>query len=1568
MAFLTSATRSSPSHTIHESVVSSSLLSHLPAYLRVLPTCQVLLCSQHGACYTRNTCERHLTDKHGVVRKAKKRLLDLLAKEVIVDKREEAVLPAQGGLPIDGLPVLDGYKCQNCLFLTTGPDEIQRHCSKVHQQTSLKAAQFKAAKLQTLWAEKKYIQYFEVVPRELNIYSANPESSTLNSTHPDSSQPPPPNARDELKKRFKDAQTKLSERYKFIGDPAHKSELTPWLRATGFHVHLAEFELETLPDSYALPKEEDDPQLWAILESVARILRKAMQVLGDDRYSDSRRINRHNAKILNTFRPSELSQRPLTRLQNQHSLDTYISTWQKLVCYYFRVTLGDALRDDIFVATDSQNESLIAVMKEIAAQRVARENQPQRSRRSRARRQVSEPDSGSEFEVERDDKEKEEAENPRQAELDELVLAFCVALIQQPLLERAFDSPIISFAAALAWDPKEETWMKINNYSSYLSCLIYDCQLIVTQHSLSALDNGETNNLTRYVTKFCKQWLLNDSQSPMAELLAIRLLAFAIGKTTVNQAQIRWHQDGETLVYNDVRYSMSDLRSEIRQGIDSAHRILYEDLCLGLDGVPPYDIKEVQDNWDSSKPGASFLTDIRNADLLDGGDSWIFDHLTKDPDKSALFLKKDANDHWGVDSDAAKQYEHAVQLFLQHMLVLIHKASGQPARKPEFLGLRWCNKGFDKRNLFVHDGYMLFVLTYHKAMKQTNASRWPVRFLLPEVAQLLMQYLVLVMPFRRWLKEEVMIPDDVSEYLWSSGKDIWSENHMTKVLKSESRATIGVEIHAQAWRQITVGIALKKFAGKKYQTDLDINGDLDEDEEEFEDHGMEGGSIPNAFHWQAAHTPRTGNQIYGGTINFREGLTDAGVQEYLRASQMWHGLCRDPVLTTPLRPTTHQVPSHTAHRRMLSAAESPLPKKIARRQAPLRHHRRWTTEDGIKTLRRLYGEEAQYRTPAQEQLMKTILDGVGQIIGILGTGEGKSLSFMLPPRLPGAGTTVAILPLVALKQDQIRQYHDMNIEYYIWTRSSRPEEVGHPLIFVSMEQAVRSAFKQLLFRLDVGNSLDRIILDESHLVLTASKYRPKFRFLEELRELRCQFVFLTATLPPMMMSAFQKKLLLVDPHVIRSLTIRRDITYHVTRSTTSDVIAFAVDMVQQFLREPWVVEDERARVIIYVLTRAEVDVVAEALNGLRYYSDSGTVDEKAAFLQQWVDGVPKIMVATSAFGPGVNYPCVRGVFHIGVPDNAIDFAQEVGRAGRDGKGGVSSVFLARGREVSTGQTSEELLPAAVKVMRAYLNQPRCRAAVLSQYMDGVTWYCEDPDMCCDQCLQKGLRKNEGGVGEEEAVEVEMGVRESGKRVDDEEDEDEDEGEGSEVEDLEVGARVLHGHIRDRERAVRRYVESLRALQGRCVICRLDGIGGFADGVSKGDHHSFPDCRDPMKYRFFDAKKKVIAEGKRRFERPIHGRMGWLAMFTACFKCGNPQPICPQQGSGECPYRDIVFPICYAVYQWEFFRKELQRVAERRFENENEYMMWLGEERLIHGLQASNAMMMTDWVMKGYLCV
>ena len=88
-----------------------------------------------------------------------------------------------------------------------------------------------------------------------------------------------------------------------------------------------------------------------------------------------------------------------------------------------------------------------------------------------------------------------------------------------------------------------------------------------------------------------------------------------------------------------------------------------------------------------------------------------------------------------------------------------------------------------------------------------------------------MQYLVLIQPFRTWLSEETGQPECVSEYLWHDGRAIWTDDRMTKVLLAHSAEAIGVRLNIQAWRQLAVGIAIKKFSQQGYQLDLDIPAD-----------------------------------------------------------------------------------------------------------------------------------------------------------------------------------------------------------------------------------------------------------------------------------------------------------------------------------------------------------------------------------------------------------------------------------------------------------------------------------------------------------------------------------------------------------------------------------------------------------------------------------------------------------------------------------------------------------------------------------------------------------------------
>jgi len=511
--------------------------------------------------------------------------------------------------------------------------------------------------------------------------------------------------------------------------------------------------LKLIPLSYELPDEDNEPELAAIYESVDRLLRKGIAILRSDEGKEKRQLNRLNAKLLNTFRGAEMSQDPIKPLQNARSMSTYISRWQKLVCYYSRVTRDDHLNvhdKQLFYPTERQRHVFAQVWTQV------------------------------ELWEEMRGCEKEDVED-FEKEVDRVVLDFSMSLIQHRLTDRAFDSVMVSFAAMLAWDCTRKTWKDVNNHTSYLSQLIYDCQIVVLLRCLELIDGDEDGSLTSHIVGIRDQCLLDDTPEPVAELSGTRLLGFEIGRNTVNQAQVRWHGDGKTIIYKDVQFTMDQLQDLVATEIKAATCILERDLCFGMEGVPRYEPSQLVDNWDASSPGQSFLTDARNEPYISDGKSWIFDQLRLYPELMELLYKTDNASSWQLSSLAMAEYENAIQRFLECMLALVHVASGQPARRPELLGLRWCNKQSDKRNTFIHDGYLLFILMYHKSLNMTNASRYPVRFLFPEVGSLLVRYLILVQPFRVWLREDTGSPEDVTKYLWNDGDEMWLEDKITQV-------------------------------------------------------------------------------------------------------------------------------------------------------------------------------------------------------------------------------------------------------------------------------------------------------------------------------------------------------------------------------------------------------------------------------------------------------------------------------------------------------------------------------------------------------------------------------------------------------------------------------------------------------------------------------------------------------------------------------------------------------------------------------------------------------------------
>lgn len=1540
----------------------------------------LVACTEHGSCYDKDGLDRHLTSIHKIRRKDRAGIL--AGFPALLAPTEAAIsYPANNSARITALPVHPGYQCSHpgCPYLSTSEPKTQEHCRDSHAWTSgargrgggkddpsASAPPYRAALLQTLWTEKKQVRYFTVRPEEDTGQGAADTDGHLSG---------------DVARRYREAQEAAAATPVTIQPPAQPSERTPWLAGTAFADHLRGVDTAAIAPSYQLVDKADEPELALICQSAARLLRQSMRALDDDQGREVRRLGRVDAQLLNTFRRAETSQDPIRALQNPGSRTRYIQTWQKLIVYFCRgQSQPQLLRDGrpLFTPTDSQLSCLGEAYErvaEVAAAEAAAVEAIAAAEATPAGAGAAEAAAA-------------EALGDVIQRLDYAVLALCLSFIQQPVDRRSFDCVLVSFAAVTAWDSKRSTWLEPNRHGSILAQITYDCQLLVLRYCLVLVDIGRVPRVRGPLVEMRDAWMLNDTPGPVAVLLGFRLLAARLGQDTVRPAQIRWHADGQTLVYQHFRLSLDQLPRLVDAELKAAGAVFARELCFGLDDIPVYALDALVDDWGDVTPGRSFLTDPRNDAALGEGRAWVFRRLQARPDILGAIGRPDAGGIWRLRADAVARYEDAVQRFLRPMIVLLHVASGQPARRTELLSLRWQNAQTDARKLYLHDGHLLFMLDYHKSINKTHSSRFPVRFVLPRVATLLVRFLVLVQPFRQWLSRETGRPASVSPYLWHDGAEVWKDDQVTDVLRSRTAEAIGVPLTIQAWRQLAIGIAIKKLSLRRTQLDLDNDG-----EEGDADEGAVG--LPAAVHWQGSHQPRTGNAVYGGTVDYRGGLTDAGLQEYLHVSRLWHALCEGPrggAGDTP--PVKHGRPASR------EGPGAPLAKRLAAPQSAPSCRRVWTPEEALATFSQMYGAEAKYRG-FQAEAIRAIIDDRPEVVAVLATGAGKSLLYQLPARLPGAGTTLLIVPLIALKQDTVRRCGQLGIAAAVW-RPDAPPAPGSALVIASIDQAVLPAFLAYAYALEAQGRLARIVVDECHLVHTAADYRKAMDQVRQLRALGCPILCLTATLPPPLQPALEAALLLQRPLYIRSPTTRVDLAYGVVRLPASRAPPLLVEEAAGYIRRTlasnrYATSDPAARVLVFAASRRDADLLAERLGCPRYYSTSGTEGEKAAVLSGWIAGAPPLLVATNALA-GVDYPSVRLVFHVDVPvGGAIEFAQGTGRANRDGGGGASIVLLPAGWRTPYRGPSAPPLPEEVAAMYRVLAQPPCRIAPLSFYLDGRGRRCPGPVAYCDRCIEAGVAPREarppdadvGRLGDDSA---EAGLFPT--------DDPSDEPRASTpararlpspsppipaaladapligpaplgrlptpsvpraaapapaaIPDAVPAAApppypaqaVLRQDIQDATRELRQFVEGLDALRGSCVFCRF-----LEPAPEPGWAHTFDECRSAYKFEYLDARKEALRAGNQR-------RRGWLAKYCACFRCYNAQFVCRQQGRAGCRYGDLTLPLVWAATRrsdWRAAAEARPEAGVPRSEDEGRWMLWLGEAATVFGRQATNIM-------------
>lgn len=336
----------------------------------------------------------------------------------------------------------------------------------------------------------------------------------------------------------------------------------------------------------------------------------------------------------------------------------------------------------------------------------------------------------------------------------------------------------------------------------------------------------------------------------------------------------------------------------------------------------------------------------------------------------------------------------------------------------------------------------------------------------------------------------------------------------------------------------------------------------------------------------------------------------------------------------------------------------------------------WT----IEMRRFLNKPEAKFRSRQQEMAVNISIRAHQDTLVILPTGGGKSMTFMMSAFLKPDKVIVIIVPLVALQQDLSSRCAQAGIQATMWKDR---DMAGSRIIIVSVEHVAKKEYQDFVRTLFLTDKLHAVFIDEAHLVVLWSQFRIAMQSLhEQIRpnDVTVPIIALTATSPPSMTERIATACGMQDWSLIRQQTSRPNIRYAV-RDLNAKELYRSVDATLCSQLKNY--NTSNCRAIVYVPTRNACDSLASTLSALSpdvpcfTYHAGLSASERTNMKDSWQhtgDGKAHVMVATSAFGCGIDIPNVRVVIHAGVPSTLVEYIQESGRAGRDGKSATSIVF------------------------------------------------------------------------------------------------------------------------------------------------------------------------------------------------------------------------------------------------------------------------------------------------------
>jgi ATP-dependent DNA helicase RecQ len=369
------------------------------------------------------------------------------------------------------------------------------------------------------------------------------------------------------------------------------------------------------------------------------------------------------------------------------------------------------------------------------------------------------------------------------------------------------------------------------------------------------------------------------------------------------------------------------------------------------------------------------------------------------------------------------------------------------------------------------------------------------------------------------------------------------------------------------------------------------------------------------------------------------------------------------------------------------------------------------------------------------------------LLMVLPTGGGKSLCYQLPS-LMSSGVSVVISPLLALMHDQVTALKSNGITAAMISSMQDFDEISKiekrlkkgsiKILYVAPERLSSTYFLELLKSIDINF----FVIDEAHCVSEwGHEFREDYRKLSLLKEHfpHINIAAFTATATNVVQKDIITNLRLQNPLLLKGTVFRKNLTINIINRIKDGRVQLL-----EFLKQ-----HQNQSGIIYTLSRKSTESVASFLQSkgieARCYHAGLPTAQKNQTYKDFIDDKVQIVVATIAFGMGIDKSNIRFVVHLNMPKTIENYYQEIGRAGRDGLE-ATTLLLHSIQDTITHKSFIDELPDTpyklhamqkIDAMSRFVNYDECRHKSLAKYFDDMIESCNDK---CDNCLQTDIEK------------------------------------------------------------------------------------------------------------------------------------------------------------------------------------------------------------------------------------